>query len=1062
MSFRFQHLESVPLGDQFIVIGRCADGKSIAVHIDDCHPHVVIKVSELKFQNSQAFEDDLNEKLRWKKALNDAGRELRMGMPYITNVHAARFNTSSKPAKVYELKGQDVMNYNEDGPVRFFKIVLESKYSLYDLKKILSGGYIPVITQQISWTNNTQLVDDSFPHRFPKKYKGGFYNTGTTSQSTYFGYGRELTVYNNQVDYMLQYFIDRDIYSCAWIDVKGVQTRPCLTSCDIEIDCIKIKQSEDQSGVAPWRIFSYDIESLPPPRVDAQGGHKKDEKGKLLYDFPVAEKDPVVTIGGVLQTGTDLTQYVWILRDKGLEVNKLPAFPETQDCAYAPEITKVYDFQNELEMLEDFFDWCVTNDIDIIQGHNVNRFDNAYMLTRYTTIAPWTMQTKMQTKEKRPTLPVWGRMRQKGSKIEKKTFSSSQKGTNIQYRLHLPGRVVIDSYDIMKDQHNESSYKLDDLAQTYLGTKKVPMDYDMIYPKYQTMEGRRELAIYCVKDSWLVYKLMDKLCKQTVLFQMANVTGISLKDVINRGQGIRTIALMLRYAKERRPQLMLPKVKYVPKKRRHNEITLECGLEAVESEVEHSFQGAVVVDPSPGLYTDSIISCLDFASLYPSIMRAMNMSYETLCDRTKIEQHNWQQDVDVRTIPDYEMIDGVLQTTIDLNNPSFITKEKRLGLLPEILQKVLAERKAVKKKMKQETPHSTMYKVYDGRQLGLKVVANSVYGFTGATHGILPCKTIAESVTKFGRGMILQTKSMVENHPVWGRGGHNATCIYGDTDSVFVKVPRSLVNGANDEDLIKNAHAFGEVMANKITDIFLAPNELEYEKSYKTFLLLCKKRYAGMKYEPGLPPKMQMKGVECVRRDFAPIVVDTQKAVLEALLQDGDLNKAVKIVRDTVARFYADKIPLEKLIMSKKLSRPPEQYKVKAAHVQLTCRLMKEGKPHAVSGDRVDYIIYEGTGKMSERACTVQELKDGKFALDRSYYLNKQLIPPLKRVFQIIKDAPDDLFKCKTRVKKSGVGSNSIFKSWSIGRTEKKEENTIKEECTKKKKTQATIINFFK
>ena len=282
-----------------------------------------------------------------------------------------------------------------------------------------------------------------------------------------------------------------------------------------------------------------------------------------------------------------------------------------------------------------------------------------------------------------------------------------------------------------------------------------------------------------------------------------------------------------------------------------------------------------------------------------------------------------------------------------------------------------------------------------------------------------------------------------------------------NTDSVFVKVPRSLVNGANDEELIKNAHAFGEVMANKITDIFLAPNELEYEKSYKTFLLLCKKRYAGMKYEPGLPPKMQMKGVECVRRDFAPIVVDTQKAVLEALLRESDLNKAVAIVRDTVAKFYADEIPLEKVIMSKKLSRPPEQYKAKAPHVELTCRLMKEGKPHAVAGDRVDFVIYEGPGNISGRACTVQELKDGKFVLDRSYYLNKQLIPPLKRVFQNIKDAPDDLFKCKTRVKKSGVGSNSIFKSWSIGR-KPKTEPLKREECTKKKKTQATIVNFFK
>lgn len=1064
MRVRFQHLETVPYKDQFVVIGRCQNGKSIAVHINDCHPHIIINVEQLPpcFQNVKAFEDDLNEKLRWLGACEDFKLDMSSDRETVVNIVRHRFDTSKTHVSVVECEGQDIMNYNEEGPVRFFQIIMHSKYTTYQLTKILSNARCSVYNQMYSNENSGVRVNASMPMRVKKRRKYDIHNY--KEEKVYMGYGKNLTIYNNQVDHMLQYFIHKNIYSCAWIEADLVAPDDIVTSCDIEMLGLSIKQSDDQSGLAPWRVFSYDIESLPPPRRETNGKHRTDENGKLLYDFPVPEKDPVITIGGVLQKGDELSQHVWILRQSGEAITALTT-EDTQDCEYSPDITQVRNFSNELDMLTDFFKWCREEDIDIIQGHNVNRFDNGYMLTRYSKLAPLTMQTVYENRQKvtkrLPQLPVWGRFRSVGSKIDKKTFTSSQKGTNIQYRLLLPGRVVIDSYDIMKDQHNESSYKLDDLAQNYLGTKKVPMDYDMIYPKYQTFQGRMELAVYCVKDAWLVYKLMDKLCKRTVLFQMSNVTGIPLKDVINRGQGIRTIALMLRYAKDRRPRLMLPKVTHTAQKRKANRISYKGKIEMYDDEVEQSFQGAVVVEPSPGLYTDSVVSCLDFASLYPSIMRAMNMSYETLCFEDKIKKYNWKQDVDVRTIPDYEMIDGVLQTTIDLKNPSFIMKEKRLGLLPEILQKVLAERKAVKKMMKKEIPHSTMYKVYDGRQLGLKVVANSIYGFTGATHGILPCKIIAESITKFGRGMILQTKSMVENHPVWGRDGHKATCIYGDTDSVFVKVPRSLVNGKNDEELIKNAHAFGEVMANKITDIFLEPNELEYEKSYKTFLLLCKKRYAGMKYEPGLPPKMQMKGIECVRRDFAPIVVKTQKAVLEALLQEGDLQKAIRIVRDTVAKFHADEIPLESVIMSKKLSRPPEQYVSKAPHVQLTLRLKKAGKPHAVSGDRVDFVIHEGAGNISGRACTVKELEDGKFVLDRNYYLNKQVIPPLQRVFQNIENVPEDLFKCKTRIKKSGVGNTNIFKSWSRGRTERT--NMVSsEEPKKKKQKQPTMLNFFK
>ncbi len=119
----------------------------------------------------------------------------------------------------------------------------------------------------------------------------------------------------------------------------------------------------------------------------------------------------------------------------------------------------------------------------------------------------------------------------------------------------------------------------------------------------------------------------------------------------------------------------------------------------------------------------------------------------------------------------------------------------------------------------------------------MKVVANSIYGFTGALHGFLPEKRIASSVTKYGRYMITQTKEKVENHPVWGKE-HGCKCIYGDTDSVFVHMPRSLVDADTEEGLMEKAHKKGTEMADYITNIFVPPNELEYEKSYSIFLLL--------------------------------------------------------------------------------------------------------------------------------------------------------------------------------------------------------------------------------
>ena len=73
-----------------------------------------------------------------------------------------------------------------------------------------------------------------------------------------------------------------------------------------------------------------------------------------------------------------------------------------------------------------------------------------------------------------------------------------------------------------------------------------------------------------------------------------------------------------------------------------------------------------------------------------------------------------------------------------------------------------------------------LQKVLDGRQSALKISANSVYGFTGATVGQLPCLEISSSVTSFGRKMIDQTRSLVMQK-------FDADVIYGDTDSVMVK-----------------------------------------------------------------------------------------------------------------------------------------------------------------------------------------------------------------------------------------------------------------------------------
>ena len=128
--------------------------------------------------------------------------------------------------------------------------------------------------------------------------------------------------------------------------------------------------------------------------------------------------------------------------------------------------------------------------------------------------------------------------------------------------------------------------------------------------------------------------------------------------------------------------------------------------------------------------------------------------------------------------------------------------------------------------------------VMNGRQLALKISANSVYGFTGATVGMLPCIPISSSVTAYGRDMILATKNAVETTYTMKNGYEaDAVVVYGDTDSVMIKFG---------VDTVAKSMALGEEAAVEITKLFPPPVSLEFEKVYYPYLLMNKKRYAGL------------------------------------------------------------------------------------------------------------------------------------------------------------------------------------------------------------------------
>ena len=324
--------------------------------------------------------------------------------------------------------------------------------------------------------------------------------------------------------------------------------------------------------------------------------------------------------------------------------------------------------------------------------------------------------------------------------------------------------------------------------------------------------------------------------------------------LISRGQQIKVFSMILR--KCRNVKLLVPTLRK----------NFSGGTDA-------GYEGATVLDPIKAYYEEPIAT-LDFASLYPSIMQAYNLCFSTLvspADARKLDPSQYKKSE---------------------NGHIFVTAETKKGILPIILEELLSARKRAKKDMKNaatefekevqngrqvrfyfrlsnrddiyEPLHST-YLSSNVIQLALKVSANSVYGFTGATVGQLPCLPIASSVTSYGRQLLEKTKEFVENNYNIAHGyEYDAEVVYGDTDSVFVKFGTKTV---------PETFPLAIEAAEKCSEIFPNPILLEFEKVYYPFLLMNKKRYAGLmwtnkeKYD-----YMDTKGLETVRRDNCALV----------------------------------------------------------------------------------------------------------------------------------------------------------------------------------------------
>jgi DNA polymerase I len=370
------------------------------------------------------------------------------------------------------------------------------------------------------------------------------------------------------------------------------------------------------------------------------------------------------------------------------------------------------------------------------------------------------------------------------------------------------------------------------------------------------------------------------------------------------------------------------------------------------------YVGSVVLEPKPGLHED--VAVLDFKAMYPNIMITENLSPDTFVPPSEPETSGG-----VNVAPEVK----------------HRFRKEPDGFYKEVLSSLVAVRDEIKLRLKKLDPKGAEYRILDARQKAIKVIANASYGYTGWIGARWYIKPVAEAATAWGRHIILNSIDLAKKNGL--------EVIYGDTDSIFMKYDPQKIEKLCQEIY----HKLGL--------------EIKPDKVYVRILFTeAKKRYCGLLSDG----RLDIVGLEVVRGDWATVAKNVQEKVLEIILKEKLPDKAAKFVRQDISNLREKRVPYKDLVIWKTLTKPVEEYEVKAPHVEAAKKLMKEGWDLAL-GDKIGYVITTGVGRLYEKAkpYVLSSYKE----VDVEYYVTNQIVPAASRILTLFGISEDTLIPSK-------------------------------------------------
>ncbi len=610
---------------------------------------------------------------------------------------------------------------------------------------------------------------------------------------------------------------------------------------------------EFEKNVAEWAdLLNQPIPQIKRMSIDIE---VEAEIGRIP-DPKIAEKR-VTAIGFESNDGIHL---VYVLRKTGIEegINDL-----------SKEITvKFYDENKEKEMIEDAFE--LVKKYPVLITYNGDGFDLPYLYNRAERL---------------------------GIEKKKNPFYMMRDSATLNEGIHLDLYRTMSNraFQIYAFGQKYTDFSLNSVSKGLLGEEKIDHGVEI-----DDMTGY-QIAKYCQNDARITFKLtsFNNDLLMNLFIVISRIARMPIDDISRMGvsQWIRSLL----YYEHRQKSILIPQRSEIDKK--SSGVTSEAVIK------DKKYRGGLVVEPKEGVHFN--VTVMDFASLYPSIIKVKNLSYET-----------------VRC-----MHDECKQNLIPETNHWVCTKKN--GMTAQIIGSLRDLRVNYYKSMsKKNTLTDQERQLYTVVSQALKVILNASYGVMGAEIFPLYFLPAAEATTASGRHIILDTIEKCTKAGV--------EVLYGDTDSLFVKNPTP----QQIESIIEEAKQSHGV-------------ELEVDKEYRYVVLSNrKKNYLGVTKEG----KVDVKGLTGKKSHTPAFIKNLFYELLDILssVQDiGEFDIAKKQVSEKISacakKVKEKEIPISELSFNVMISKAPSEY-VKTVPQHIRAAKQLESIREVKKGDIISYV----------------------------------------------------------------------------------------------------------